>query len=194
VELTAAARHIASHHGSPQHGTTQRNTERNLKLFTSNPENQAAVERLVNALIEMPIGSVLAYPTLNSIAGCDVTTGNRYLLLRARDKAEKDVGCIFEPVRSIGLKRLTASESPEVGLSTIRGVRRKARKGARRLQRIDSNSLSDTERKRQLAYGSLLGAVAVMADGNKARTIAAIIIDPVTPIPPSSILQMFVED
>jgi hypothetical protein len=162
-------------------------------MFVTNPESAAAVERLEAALADMPIGSVLAYQTLNQIAGADVQRENHYLLARARDKAEISLGCIFEAVRGVGIKRLNASESPDVGLSSIRSVRRKAKKGARRLTRIDSNSLSDSERKRALAYGGLLGAIATIADGNKARTIAAVA-DPVSPIPPASILRMFVED
>lgn len=156
----------------------------------TNPEYETIVQNLVHALAALPVGETLPYISANKIAGRNVQNGSRYLLLKARDRAEKEHGCIFESIRSVGMKRLNASEAPEVGLAAIRGVRRKARRGARRLNHINSNSMSDTERKRAIAYGSLLGTIAMMADGNKARTIAAVV-DPAKPIPPKDILQMF---
>lgn len=159
-------------------------------MFQTNPETAAIVDRLVTELSGISVGDTLIYQKLNKVAGSDVQDKGRYLLTRAIDRAEKQIGCIFETVRAVGIKRLNAAESPEVGLAAIRGVRRKAKRGARRLSHINSNSLDDAGRKRTIAYGSLLGVIAMMADGNKARTIAAVI-DPAKPIPPKDILQMF---
>lgn len=159
-------------------------------MFQTNPETAAIIDRLVQRLATMSVGETLIYKQISTIAGCDIQYKNRWILIRAVEKSEKELGCIFESVRAIGIKRLTAADSPEIGLAAIRGVRRKARKGARRLSQINSNSLSDPERKRAIAYGSLLGTIVMMADGNKARTIAAVV-DPAKPIPPKDILQMF---
>lgn len=159
-------------------------------MFPTNPENEIIVQKLSDALSAVSVGDVMPYIKLNKLVGRDVQNGNRYLLLKAQDRAEKNSGCIFESVRSVGIKRLNASEAPEVGLTAIRRIRRKAKRGARRLGHINSNSLSDSERKRTIAYGSLLGVIAMMADGNKARTLAAVA-DPAKPIPPKDILQMF---
>lgn len=161
-------------------------------MFATTPENELVVERLTNALIDMSIGSTLAYSTLNDIAGCKLDD-RRSLLKRARERAEISAGAMYEAVRGVGIKRLNASDSPEVGLGALRSCRRKARKGARRLNRINSNSLSDQDRKRVIAYGSLLGAIATVADGNKARTVAAVVIDTVNPIPPKDVLKMFMD-
>jgi hypothetical protein len=156
----------------------------------TNPEYEKIVQALVDALAAVPVGDTLAYIVANKIAGRDIQKRSRYLLIKAQARAEKQYGCIFESIRSVGIKRLNASDAPEVGLAAIRGVRRKAKRGARRLSNISSNSQSDPERKRTIAYSSLLGTIAMMADGNKARTIAAVI-DPAKPIPPKDILQMF---
>lgn len=160
-------------------------------MFQTNPENTAIVEKLASFLSSVSVGDTAPYFKIKQATGCDITKNQRWLFVRARDAAEKTLGCIFETVRGVGIKRLNAAESPEIGLATIRGVRRKARHGARRLERINSNSLSDGERKRAIAYGSLLGTIAMMADGNKARTVAAVI-DPAKPVPPKDILQMFI--
>lgn len=159
-------------------------------MFETKPETAATVQKLYDKLCTLSVGATLVWPDARKVAGPDIQGRTRWLMTRAIERAEKDLGCIFESVRNVGIKRLAASESPEVGLYAIRGVRRKARRGARRLERLNSNSLSDTERKRAIAYRSLLGTLALMADGNKARTLAAVA-DPAKPIPPKDILQMF---
>jgi hypothetical protein len=159
-------------------------------MFATNPENAAVIEKLSQRLAELPVGETVIYQHLNKLAGCNLQNGSRHLLQRAIAHSEKELGCIFECVRAVGIKRLNAADAPEIGLAAIRGVRRKAKRGARRLGQINSNSLSDAERKRTIAYSSLLGTIAMMADGNRARTIAAVV-DPAKPIPPKDILQMF---
>lgn len=76
----------------------------------TNPENAAIIEKLYQKLCELSVGDTLAYLTLSQAAGKDVSSNgkNRHLLEAAREKAEKDLGCIFETVRSVGVKRLTA--------------------------------------------------------------------------------------
>lgn len=159
-------------------------------MFESKPENTATIQKLYDRLSALSVGGIFVWPDAKKIAGADIQDRNRWLMTRAIEKAEKDCGCIFESVRGVGIKRLHASDATEVGLHTIRGVRRKARRGARRLERISSNSLTDPDRKRSIAYQSLLGTIAMMADGHKARTLAAVA-DPAKPIPPKDILQMF---
>lgn len=159
-------------------------------MFQTNPEAAATVQKLYDKLTALSIGAILVWPDAKRIAGAGIQDRQRWLMTRAIDKAEKDLGCIFESVRGVGIKRLNATDATEIGLHTIRGVRRKARRGARRLERISSNSLTDADQKRSIAYRSLLGTIVLMADGNKARTLAAVA-DPAKPIPPKDILQMF---
>ncbi len=157
----------------------------------TNPENTAIVDRLADLLEKLPVDGEIAYLTLNEAARRDVSRRSRYLLQKAVAQAEANQGCIYECIRSIGIKRLSAEAGPDVGLSCIRSVRRKANRGARRLGRIQSNSLPDGIRKRTIAYSAMLGAISMLADGNKARTVAAVA-DPSKPIPPVDILSIFV--
>lgn len=161
-------------------------------MFPTNPENASVIEGLYVRLTAAPIGEPVSYATLSEIAGRDVSGPARHLLDAAREKAEKELGCIFETVRTVGVKRLTSDATPEIGLTAIGRVRRAAKRGARRLLRINSNSLSDSQHKRVISYGAILGAIAMVADGNKARTVAAVA-DTSKPIPPRNILQMFME-
>lgn len=160
-------------------------------IHPTNPEHAAIIDKLADRLAALSIGDTLAYIEASEIAGGrDVAGRYRYLMEKAREKAEKHLGCIFECVRSVGIKRLPTAECPEVGLAAIRRVRKAAKRGASRLGRLSTNSLSIPEHKRVVAYKSMLGAIAMMADGNKARTIAAVV-DPVKPVPPHDILAMF---
>jgi len=158
---------------------------------STNPENARIIERLKDSLSALSVGGSLTHAEAQRIAGCDVQHRHRYLIVKARDDAEKELGCIFEAVRGVGYMRLPADESVDIGLHTVRRIRRASRRGASRLERINSNSLSDGARKRATAYRSMLGAIAMMADGNRARTLAAVV-DPAKPVPPTDVLRMFV--
>jgi hypothetical protein len=159
----------------------------------TNPENAAIVDRLVVVLGTVPMNGTAAYTSLSATAGCDVSNKKRHLLDAARKKAETDLGCVFATVRSVGIKRLTAEDSIEIGPEAIRSVRRKSKAAAKRLDHLNSNSLPDASKKRAVAYSAMLKTIAMMADGNKARIVAAIV-DPAKPIPPKDILAMFAED
>jgi hypothetical protein len=161
-----------------------------MPINPTNPEHAAIVDKLADALSALSIGGLMTYAAASALASRDVSGPYRYLLDAAREKAEKNSGCLFECVRTVGVKRLSASESPEVGLASIRRVRKAAKRGARRLDRLNANSLSEPENRRVISYKAMLGAVAMIADGNKARTVAAAV-DPAKPIPPQNILEMF---
>lgn len=159
-------------------------------MFNSNPDNVAVIEKLTGALSEIPMGGTEPYIKLSSRIGGDVTGNYRHLLASARRKAEKDLGCVFASVRGVGIKRLSAEDGIEIGPEAVRSIRRKGTTVAKRIDRLNSNSLPDTAKKRAIAYSSMLKTIAMMADGNKARIVAAIV-DPAKPIPPSDILAMF---
>ena len=162
-----------------------------MTIHPTNPEHAAIVERLADQLGALSIGGTLTYSAASAACGRDVAGQYRYLLTAAREKAEKNHGCLFECVRTVGVKRLPANEAPDVGLASIRRVRKAAKRGVRRLDRLNANSLSEPETRRVVSYRAMLGAVAMIADGNKARTVAAAVTDTAKPIPPSNILEMF---
>lgn len=163
-------------------------------MFTpTTPENASIILKLEGVLASLPIGSLADYLTLNLTAGCDVRVKHRWLLRKAVDNIEKTLGCAFECVRGMGIRRLTSDEAPDIGLSSIRKVRATAKRGKRRIERMNQNSLSDYDRRRIVGYGAMLGAIALIADGRRAISIAAVA-DPAKPIPPKNILSMFARD
>lgn len=156
----------------------------------TSPENARIIARLQEHLSHVPLGAQTSYVDLNRVAGCDVASQNRWLLQRAVDLAEESMSCAFATVRGYGIKRLPSEEISNVGLVAIRKVRKAARKGKKRLDRANTNSLSDYDRRRVTGMSSMLGAIELIADGRKAIAVSAVA-DPVKPIPPENILDMF---
>jgi hypothetical protein len=161
-----------------------------MMIPQTSPENAAIIDKIKAVLATIPVGSTLAYKALNDAAGCDVQARNRHLLQRAREGVERDVGCAFETVRDVGIQRMDTASIPDIGLAAIRRCRASARRGKKRIDRINTNSMSDSERRRVIGHSAMLGAIYLIADGRKAAAIATVA-DPSKPIPPENILDMF---
>lgn len=157
----------------------------------TSPERAKIIELLAQALANIPMGATLPYGVFKSIAsGFHNSVSDYWLLSVAREKVEKDLGCAFETVRGVGIKRLTSDEIPNIGLSSIRRIRRTANRGKKRINRVNQNSLTASEQRRVVGMSAMLGAIALIADGRKAAAVATVA-DPTTPIPPENILEMF---
>lgn len=156
----------------------------------TSPQNEAIIEKLSLPLKTLSVGGTIDYQTLKRAAPGFRANGDYWLLNKARERVEKELGCAFESVRGIGIRRLTSDEIPDIGLQTLRKVRRAANRGKKRLSRVNTNSLSEGEQRRVVGMCAMLGAVAMIADGRRATTIATVA-DPVKPIPPQNILEMF---
>jgi hypothetical protein len=156
----------------------------------TNPENAAIIDKIKTVLETIPIGGTMAYKAISDVAGGDVQHRMRHLLQRARENVEKDLGCAFETVRDVGVQRMNTASVPDIGLAAIRRCRAAARRGKKRIDRINTNSLSDSERRRVIGHSAMLGAIYLISDGRKAAAIATVA-DPSKPIPPEHILDMF---
>lgn len=156
----------------------------------TSPQNEAIVKKLADALALLPAGETIAYSALVKAAPGFRAKNDLWLLSKARENTEKSMGCAFESVRGVGVKRLASADIPDIGLAALRRIRRAANRGQRRLKRVNSNSLSAQEQRRVVGMTAMLGAVALVADGRRATAIAAVA-DPVKPIPPQNILDMF---
>jgi len=158
---------------------------------TTKPEHAAVIRQIEDSLKELSIGGIILYEKLQGMAiGCNLKTSHRHLLVKAKENAEKHLGCIYETVRGVGIKRLAPSSAPEVGLTAVRRCRSAAKRGKKRLDRINANSLTESEQRRVVGYSAMLGAISMIADGRKASAIA-VVADPAKPIPPQNILEMF---
>lgn len=157
--------------------------------FDTLPENAADIHVLEKLLEALPIDGVLTYQQMEDAIGRPIQA-HRFLLLRARENVEERAGALFETVRQVGMKRLQAADMPDVGLSSLRKIKRSARRGMERLSNVRANDLSETDAHRVLAYRSQLGAIALAADGRKTQTIAAEVKRESNVIPAGRVLEM----
>jgi len=158
-------------------------------FHSTNPENAAIIERLRERLSALPIGGILSHSDVASVAGRDYESAYD-LLQRAISKAEAELGCIFYNVRTVGTKRLESKELPGVGVHYLHRLRKMSRRGKKRLDRINVNSLSLSEQRDIIAQRAQLGAVALVSDTRISKNVA-VVVDPTRPIPPQNILDMF---
>src|SRR3990167_6311179 len=133
-------------------------------MFKTNPENASVVTRLTAMLEELSIGGTIEYGTLSSAVDRELDGKHRYLLDSARDAGEEKLGCIFEAVHGVGIKRLPSDECPSIGLTAIRSIRRRAKRGVKRLTRLGANSMSESANRQAISSRSMLGAIAQIAD------------------------------
>jgi hypothetical protein len=157
----------------------------------TNPEYAAAVERLAAQLVEMPVGSTLTYADLNKAAGknLDVRNGHRFLLNRARERAEREHGCIFECARTVGIIRLPQERAPDVGRHGLQKITRGARRTEKRLIRLQGN-MSEANQRQIIAQIAAFGAIRAVAHPKRVAAVAQNV-DIAKPTPGKDALRMF---
>lgn len=142
-------------------------------MFQSKEENTRIIAALERALSEIPIGGTRPYRELNTIAGINVQNGRRDLLARAQKKAEQHMNALFASVRGVGIKRLVADETPQVGSVAIASIRRKAGKATKRMVVVSSNSMNADARQNTALKLAHLNILHGLADNRKTTAFAA---------------------
>jgi len=99
------------------------------------PETLALVERLREVSIE----ETITYDDLSKVIGRDVRHV-RHLLASARARVLKEHGILFGTERSVGLRRVAASEAHYVGQHARSGIRRKATRSAKQIRQAVSRA------------------------------------------------------
>lgn len=117
-------------------------------------ELSADTKAIITRLREMAIGELVTYDELSGIIGRDIQR-NRYILDSARRNVEREDGAVFGIERGVGIRRMTADEAPNIGIQSRKSIRRKADRGAKRIERAVSraNDLPDDVARK--AYGEI---------------------------------------
>lgn len=168
-----AALRTALHRYAAPRNTTQRLTIGETKhMFNSNnPENARIIAKLQDALASIPIGGVISYAELKRVSKVDVQA-RRDLLARAQKKAEQQCGCIFAAVRCVGIKRLPADETAQIGAIAITGARRKTKRAIQRMVLVNSNSMNADARQNTALKLAHLQLIHGLADNRRTSTFA----------------------
>lgn len=113
-------------------------------------------------------GAIVSYEDLNTIAGRCVQTVARSSLNTARKMCIRNDQIVFEPVWSVGLKRLSNDEIPDTVTSKLSRIRRLSKRAAVTLACVDYDSLSNDLKIKHNAGLSILGALSELSKPNTA--------------------------
>lgn len=137
--------------------------------FTASAENESAIARLEELLSMISVGGTEPYQRLAVASGKDILRRDRHLLQRAIKRGEKSLGCVFVSVRNVGIKRMLAEESGNIGFAALKRGRRLYGRAADRIDNIRTNDISDTALKQNIALISQLRVLAAQSNGRELR-------------------------
>lgn len=139
------------------------------KVFERSPETQS----IVNALVALEAGEIIAYEAL-AAAAHTVDSGHfRGRVRTARAIALREHGVLCESVRKIGIRRM---QEAEVGTS-VRGDMNRMRRAAQRGREKISKGISDFEalprdvQQQLMAQNASLGAIVLVTDQKSQRRL-----------------------
>jgi hypothetical protein len=145
---------------------------------------------LENRLRQTQPGDVVTYEELSKVLGRDVKAYCLGYLHTARHALLKE-SIVFDCVRKVGLRRLAAGEVVSVADSHRQKASRATRRGAEHLAYIQSDSLTDEEKKRYMVLSTQLSTMALMASSKASKKIEGIITDPSRQISTAETLKLF---
>lgn len=156
-------------------------------MFELNPDTRL----LTDMLLTMRQGEVLTYTEMARKLSRQIDGSDAYLQ-SARRRAEKEDGFVFVFERKSGLKRLTDAEIVSLGEAGAKGLRRKARKEARRVANVkDYEALSDADKARHQGALALFGAIVSAAKGSTLRRLEAAAAEATGPLPLGRTFDLF---
>jgi len=134
-------------------------------------ELSADARLLIQHLEGVEEGQEITYETLSNVIGRDVRNQAYGQLCTARKRLLDD-GIVFETVRGIGIRRMTASEiANTVGLHSIKRIQRESKRGLRRLSCAAMGNLTNEDIIKMNTSASVLGVVAEFSKTKSVHTI-----------------------
>jgi len=121
-----AALRPASHRAASLLNATEVSSMKTISPFDGD------IAALAERLRQTSIGETVTYESLDGALGRPVRA-HRYLLLKARDRVEREDGALFVSVFRTGIKRLPVASYASVGKGTRKAIRRKAARASRRM-------------------------------------------------------------
>lgn len=121
-------------------------------------------------------GDVCAYAVLEAVIGCDPQGKGYQYVASARRKVEKELDCVLDVERGVGIKRLMPREVVNRGGKDIAHIRRSSRRGLRRqttLVPVESESMSNEERIKFHGNLSMLGILHHMTKPTTRKSVEA---------------------
>lgn len=136
-------------------------------------EMSADTRLLRQALAAVPAGGSIGYQDLSAAISKPVGGGTASLQ-SARNSLLRDEGIVFSPVRGVGLCRLTDAQIVAASAQDLGGLRRKAKKAARKITSVsDYSTLPAADQLRHTAALSVFTAVAGLTSESGVKRVEA---------------------
>lgn len=146
----------------------------NTKEVTAIPNMHPNTVRLIEILKQLTVGDEISNQALSEEIHMPVSAGEAgySYLLTARRHIERERGLVFVPVRGENkLRCLNASEMVEASTSAVTGIRRRVKRTAKRINRIDRNQISPELAKTAQANAVVLGTVSLFLNPSTIRKV-----------------------
>lgn len=143
-----------------------------MSRFNVSLETQMLIDAIRKASKENRIE--ISYEALNSACGRNVQSEASHCLRTARDTILREDNEVWEVDRMVGIRRLKGYEITAVGAQTLKSIRRKSRKGVRKLAATNFESLSNEEKIRHNSTAAMLGAMTHLSTTKSVARIDAV--------------------
>jgi hypothetical protein len=158
------------------------------------PELSPETRLIFQRLQEVEVGEIVTYKELSELIGMNTQERGRSHLLSARRKILHEFAILFEAVRGEGVKRLDDSGALEAGQNEVKGLHRKARRGAKKLACADVTKLKKEEKERHAAASTILAFIHRSTSGRAQKIIGESVKEDTSELPFGRTLKVFLED
>ena len=138
-----------------------------MPVFELSPDTRL----LTDELLKMKPGDDLTHKEMSELLSRNID-GSSAPLLSARRRAEKEDGFVFGTIRGVGVQRLSDTEIVDLGETGAKGIRRAARRTARRVSNVkDFDAMPAEIKARHNGALALFGGIMAAAKASTLRRL-----------------------
>lgn len=159
------------------------------------PEISAEALTLVDELGKVGIGGVVAYKHLSDLIRSDVQKKARGSLNTARRKLQREAGILFEPIRGVGLARMSDSGIASASHSYVDKCKRVAMRNERKMECVkEFDKLAPNEKHTWLTNMTLLKFYGTVSTRKNIKRIGSAVAVVQKELPLQATLALFAQN
>lgn len=130
------------------------------------------VRSLADYFSDLSVGGIATYRDILGLLNFEkIDSKCRSIIFAAKKLVLSERGIVMDSVRTIGFKRLSDGEIIGLGHGYSRKIRRASRLACNKISRVNYDELSNEKKIAHNTYMSVLGAVSVITQPSKIKTI-----------------------
>jgi alkylated DNA nucleotide flippase Atl1 len=163
------------------------------------PELSLETQTLVRVMLPLTQGDIITYETLSDAAGMPVQAGHGDgtgygRLGSARRILERDHNMVFAAVAGVGLKLMDEDGRLGIGISSVDGIRRKARKTGVMLAKTDQGKMTNEARIQLNTTASVCGVIHAFTKPKMQKAIAGKVSQGQEALPVGKTIEAFMKE